>query len=115
MLTGYCEFQNEIYISVVATHCQKATIKIYCLNEEHLCWEFCSDHVILSRMIDHRVISSATDLYFIAAVDLSEDIWVNEILDRMYCYDPYSKTLLFWKETYLSGNEHLFVPDYLTF
>ena len=66
-------------------------------------------------MIDHRVISSATDLYFIAAVDLSEDIWVNEILDRMYCYDPYSKTLLFWKETYLSGNEHLFVPDYLTF
>lgn len=108
----YCAFQNEIYrFTVVSDHSDpNVKVIVSCLNEKDSCWTFASEHIIWFRTVDSWVMSSPNELYLVLVV--SDDPCID---DRIYRYDPYSKTLLFWKEVYLSHEEHIFVPDYLNF
>ena len=111
---SYCEFKNVIYLFIVSEDVVKDEykVKIYSLDEEHSLWVFCSDHVIKSKLSEWQVISSPSEIYLILHVD--EDFKdVDDAIDRIYHYDPRSKTLCLSKEVNLSGDEHLFVPDYL--
>ena len=119
----YCEFQDKIYVFALLAD---SDVRIFCLNEQDLCWELLSEHDISPRRYFHNVevVSSPNDLFLIMDVDMSEDEDSDDFADdedsddfrnSIYRYDPASRNLLIWKEydSLSFDRRHIFVPEYL--